>query len=85
VIRLPFLVAKALAATLLAAFEGGKRQPARNAAPLRTTDKTNRLKRRNVRYWHKADIQLSPGNVRFWGKSKRGEEGRECLLMTLAV
>jgi hypothetical protein len=21
----------------------------------------------NVRYWHKADIQLSPGNVRFWG------------------
>jgi hypothetical protein len=22
---------------------------------------------RDVRFWHKADIQLSPGNVRFWG------------------
>jgi hypothetical protein len=23
----------------------------------------------HVCYWHKADIQLSLGNVRFWGKS----------------
>jgi hypothetical protein len=22
---------------------------------------------RNVRFWHKADIQLSSDNVRFWG------------------
>jgi hypothetical protein len=22
---------------------------------------------RDVRVWHKADIELSPGNVRFWG------------------
>jgi hypothetical protein len=21
----------------------------------------------NVRFWHKADIQLLPANVRFWG------------------
>jgi hypothetical protein len=25
--------------------------------------------RRNVRYWHLADIELEPGNVRFWGQS----------------
>jgi hypothetical protein len=21
----------------------------------------------DVRYWHKADMELSPGHVRFWG------------------
>jgi hypothetical protein len=25
--------------------------------------------RRNVCFWHKADIQLSSANVRFWGKA----------------
>jgi hypothetical protein len=23
----------------------------------------------HVRFWHKADIQLSTGNFRFWGKA----------------
>jgi hypothetical protein len=26
---------------------------------------------RNVCYWHKADIQPSPGNVRFWNINGR--------------
>jgi len=27
----------------------------------------------NVRFWHLADIQLSLGNVRFWGNSRHGD------------
>jgi hypothetical protein len=23
----------------------------------------------DVRFWHKADMELSPGHVRFWGKA----------------
>ena len=37
---------------------------------------------RHVRFWHKADIQLSPGNVRFWGQSGHDRDAPRCLLLT---
>jgi hypothetical protein len=39
----------------------------------------------NVRCWHKADIQLTPGNVRFWGNSGHRDFRTSCLLLTDAV
>jgi hypothetical protein len=38
--------------------------------------------RADVRFWHKADIQQPPGDVRFWGDSGHGNERPECLLLT---
>src|SRR6516164_6729661 len=42
----------------------------------------NRMKLANVRFWHKADIQFAPTNVRFRGKSGHRLDVSKCLLMT---
>jgi hypothetical protein len=38
--------------------------------------------RGDVRYWHKADIQLSPGDERFWVNSGHGGFKASRLLLT---
>jgi hypothetical protein len=35
-----------------------------------------------VAFWHKADIHLSPGNVRYWGNSGHRGFTVSCLLLT---
>jgi len=41
--------------------------PYRAAIASRQCQRGDRVRRLNVRYWHKADIALVPTNVRFWG------------------
>ena len=36
----------------------------------------------NVRFWHKADIELARINVRFWGNSGHRRFKAACLLLT---
>ena len=38
--------------------------------------------RRDVRYWHKADIPLCTAHVRYWGKSGHDVLHCTCLLLT---
>jgi len=47
----------------------GRRPPAASLRRLLCKDEARRIvaKITNVCFWHKADIQLSSGNVRFWG------------------
>src|SRR5262249_50105889 len=40
--------------------------------------------RRDVRFWHKADIARLSSNVRFWGQRGHYANLRECPLMTKA-
>jgi len=43
---------------------------------------TLRTQRSNVRFWHKADIETAPRNVRFWANSGHRDFRASRLLLT---